>query len=182
MKPVHICHTFSTFVCGGPQVRTADIINALGPRFRHTIVAVDNRFDARSLINESALVNYVAPPAGKGGLAYPLAFRKLLLRVRPDLLVTYNWGAMDAVVGGQLAGRCPIVHTEDGFGPDEAKGLKSRRVWTRRFALRVEVRRQVHSASLHVLVHGSPTAVPCRGNQKAFCRVLFILSERKDLE
>ena len=132
----HLLHVFSTFGCGGPQVRTARIINALGSSFHHTIVATDGRFDAASLLSRSAPATCVEPPPGKGAVTYPLVLRKLLRRIAPDLLITYNWGAIDAVVAAQLGGGCPIVHTEDGFGPDESVGLKRRRVWTRRVALR----------------------------------------------
>ena len=45
-RPRHLLHAFSTFQLGGPQARFVELANALGPMFRHTIVAMDNRFDA----------------------------------------------------------------------------------------------------------------------------------------
>ncbi len=136
MAAPHLCHMFSTFATGGPQVRTASIIDALDGRFRHTIVALDNNFAASKLVSDSASVQFVAPPPGKGGAAYSLTLRRLLKQLRPDLLVTYNWGAMDGVIAAQIGRVCPVVHTEDGFGPDEASALKKRRVLVRRWALR----------------------------------------------
>ena len=56
-----------------------------------------------------------------------------------DLVLTYNWGAMDAVMAhtlfGQKLGLPPLVHHEDGFNEDEAGGLKRSRNWYRRIAL-----------------------------------------------
>ncbi len=56
-----------------------------------------------------------------------------------DLVLSYNWGAMDAVLARRLfAGVLrlpPLVHHEDGFNEDEAAGLKPSRNWFRRIAL-----------------------------------------------
>src|ERR1035441_10957282 len=55
--------------------------------------------------------------------------------LRPDLTLSYNWGAMDAAAGFRLANVCPHIHVEDGFGPDEAVIRKRRRSLTRRLLL-----------------------------------------------
>jgi hypothetical protein len=56
---------------------------------------------------------------------------------RFDLVLTYNWGAMDAVMAGRAFAKRmpPIVHHEDGFNADEADGLKPQRNMYRRVAL-----------------------------------------------
>ena len=38
-----------------------------------------------------------------------------------DLVLTYNWGAIDAVMARRLFGGPPLVHHEDGFNEDEAE-------------------------------------------------------------
>ena len=50
-------------------------------------------------------------------------------------MLTYNWGAIDAVIAGTIKRRCPVLHAEDGFGPEESVRLKRRRTWTRRIFL-----------------------------------------------
>ena len=132
----HICHVFSSFDAGGVEVRTVNIINALGREYRHTILATDGRYGASSRLGSDIDATILPPPKGKGGVLYGLAFSAVLRSLKPTLLATYNWGAIDAVIGGRLASVCPIVHGEDGFGPDEAQGLKRRRVLTRRVILR----------------------------------------------
>ena len=56
-----------------------------------------------------------------------------------DLVLSYNWGAMDAVMARRLfAGALalpPLVHHEDGFNEDEAVRQKPARILFRRLAL-----------------------------------------------
>jgi glycosyltransferase involved in cell wall biosynthesis len=62
-------------------------------------------------------------------------YRKTLKERAPDLLVTYNWGAIEWALANNALG-IPHIHIEDGFGPEESKRQFPRRVWTRRLALR----------------------------------------------
>ncbi len=56
-----------------------------------------------------------------------------------DLILTYNWGAMDVVMAHTVFGRSldlpPLIHHEDGFNEDEVEQLKGSRNWYRRIAL-----------------------------------------------
>jgi glycosyltransferase involved in cell wall biosynthesis len=135
MRERRLLHIFSTFESGGQQVRTCAILNALGRRFTHVVVPASGSSDAARLIAPSVRFELMSPPPGKGSMAYAWRFRHLIRKLRPDLVLTYNWGAFDAVLGGYLAGVCPVLHTEDGFCADEADGLKRRRVWSRRVVL-----------------------------------------------
>ena len=131
-----LLHVFPTFGPGGTELRMASIINGLGDAFTHTIVALNGKQGASERLDPSVAVRFMQAPPGRGGVLYPLALRRVILSTRPDLLVTYNWGAIDAVLGCMIAPPCSMVHNECGFGPDEASQLKSRRVWVRRVALR----------------------------------------------
>jgi L-malate glycosyltransferase len=57
-----------------------------------------------------------------------------------DLILSYNWGAMDAVAAHRLyapvLGLAPLIHHEDGFNQDEIVQLDPRRNFYRRLALR----------------------------------------------
>ena len=103
-------------------MRTCDLMNRLGPGFSHVIMAVDGQTGARSKIDPGVSCEIAPAPVGKGSLNYPLAFYRHLRQARPDLMVTYNWGAFDAVMAGAISSICPVLHTEDGFGPDEWSG------------------------------------------------------------
>ena len=101
--------------------------------FRHTILPLDGNASAAALIQGSAAI-LPRPEARKGPL-FALALRSLLKSVRPRLLLTYNWGAIDAALAAQIGFICPVIHNESGFGTDEAGGLKMRRVIARRLVL-----------------------------------------------
>ncbi len=134
MKP-HLLHVFSTFAPGGPQVRTVQLIEALRPEFRHSIVAMDGDTRAHSLFESDDDVRLVPSPPKSGTLRTVSSLRALFREVRPDLLCTYNWGAIEAVLANVVRRIPACLHHEDGFRPDELGGFKARRTWTRRLAL-----------------------------------------------
>jgi glycosyltransferase involved in cell wall biosynthesis len=69
-------------------------------------------------------------------LANLRAFRVALRRIRPDVLVTYNWGTIEWAMANALPPSVRQVHIEDGFGPEERDRQIPRRVWMRRVFLR----------------------------------------------
>jgi glycosyltransferase involved in cell wall biosynthesis len=130
----HLLHVFSTFVPAGPQVRTVGLIEDLGGQFRHSVLAMDGRTGARELLTGSAEVAILSAPPKAGTLRTVPRMRALLSETRPDLVLTYNFGAMDTVLAARTLG-LPLIHHEDGFLPDEALRRKSRRSWFRRLGL-----------------------------------------------
>jgi glycosyltransferase involved in cell wall biosynthesis len=110
-------------------------MNYLAVRCRHTVVAMDGRFDAAALVEPGVQADYVSCPNTGNPLTMIPRFRKLIAAARPDLLLTYNWGSIDAVAASRLGPAIPVIHTEDGFDVDEQAGQIPRRVWTRRLLL-----------------------------------------------
>lgn len=133
--PRVLLHAFSTFKLGGPQARFVELANAFGPRYRHVIVAMDDCFDAGARLDASVPWTALRLPNRRGGLlANRAVFRAQLQQVAPDMLFSYNWGAIEWAAGN-LPRTVPQVHVEDGFGPEEALRQLPRRVWTRRALL-----------------------------------------------
>mgnify|MGYP005834444643 CR=1 FL=1 len=133
--PPLLLHVFPSFETGGAQMRTVTLMNALEDRFRHSVIALNGDLSCAERIHSGVAWTSRPAPASRHPAAAAWRFRAVLREVRPSLLLTYNWGAIDALLA-LLPGRlCPAVHVEDGFGPDEAAGLKARRVWTRRLVL-----------------------------------------------
>lgn len=130
----HLLHVFATFAPAGPQVRTVGLMNACGGEFRHSVVALDGRTEAASLVAGEVDCRVLTSPPKAGTPCTVRALHRLLRRERPDLVLTYNFGALDAVVAAKLQGLA-CIHHEDGFNPDEVHGLKARRVWLRRLLL-----------------------------------------------
>ncbi|MDE2411218.1 MAG: glycosyltransferase [Sphingomonadales bacterium] len=116
-------------------------MNAFGPGIDHTVVsAVPGELGAAVAIEPDIAVTYPDDFPALTGRPYP---HRLLGLARAmlghDLVLTYNWGAMDAVMAHTLfaeaLGLPPLVHHEDGFNEDEAERLKPARNWYRRLAL-----------------------------------------------
>ena len=136
--PPHLLHVFSTFAVGGPQTRFVALANALRDRYRHTILAMDGNHAAAEGLDKALDCTIATMPVVKSGaisLANLRHARALLRRLRPDLLVTYNWGTIEWSLANWPA-LAPHVHIEDGFGPDESPAQQNfRRVVTRRVLL-----------------------------------------------
>ncbi|MEI8396382.1 MAG: glycosyltransferase family 4 protein [Rhodospirillaceae bacterium] len=133
----HLLHVFPTFAIGGAQVRTVTLINHFGDRCRHTILALDGRFEAAVRIDGAVTVTLAAPPPRLYARAPVrlLTMAWLLRQIRPDVLLTYNWGAIEWAAVNALGPRLRHVHAEDGFGVEESVQRKTRRSWFRRLAL-----------------------------------------------
>ena len=135
--PVRILHIHSTFSLGGKEARAVRLMNAFGNHARHSIIStVPGALDAREAIDPGIVADFPKdhpPVVGKPAIG---RYRDLTRYMRGfDLVLTYNWGAMDAVGARRLFGGPPLVHHEDGFNQDEANGQKPVRVWFRRLTL-----------------------------------------------
>jgi glycosyltransferase involved in cell wall biosynthesis len=129
-----LLHVFPSFGLGGAQARFAILAHALGGGFRHTVVCLNDDRQAAALLSPAAPVAFAEAPPAEGALPARLAvYRRMLRDLRPDLLLTYNWGSIEVALAN--FGRIPHLHVEDGFGPEEARRQFRRRVWLRRLAL-----------------------------------------------
>lgn len=131
------------------------LMAAWGDRARHTIVSdAPDALGARAAI--AAGVSYEIaqdPPSltGKPSVARFEAIARFMRRF--DLVLTYNWGAIDGVMARRAfpRGAPPVVHHEDGFDADEADGLKAQRNVYRRIALGAAAALVVPSATLETI-------------------------------
>ena len=130
-----VLHVFATFGIGGPQMRQAHLIQRMGPEVRHDIVAMDGNFAAAEHVDRARLGDLLGPPGGRSFLASTRAFVGLVRERRPDLLLTYNWGSIEACAAARIANIRHHVHHEEGFGPGELTRRHPRRNWMRRLWL-----------------------------------------------
>lgn len=140
-RRLHVLHLHSTFGAGGKERRSVDLINRFGSGVDHSVVSAEpEQMGASALVSKSIKLNF---PLGFPSLAGKFSVRRLQVLARAmqgfDLVLTYNWGAMDAAMAHALfaprLGLPPLVHHEDGFNADEADKLKITRNWYRRMAL-----------------------------------------------
>ena len=136
-----VLHLHSTFSAGGKEVRCARLMNAWGTRLDHTIVSAQpGAMAAAALVEAGVPVAYPQDFPPLTGRPTPWRLAGLARAMRGyDLVCTYNWGAMDAVMAHRLFapayGLPPLVHHEDGFNEDEAGRLDPKRNLYRRAAL-----------------------------------------------
>ncbi|CAN5490654.1 glycosyltransferase family 4 protein [soil metagenome] len=174
MRP-HILHLHSSFSLGGKEARAVRLMNAFGDKARHTIVSgVPDQIGARESIATGISYEIAqAPPplTGRPSVARYEALAKYMRRF--DLVLTYNWGAIDGVIARRVFGKDvpPLVHHEDGFNADEARGLKRERNIYRRLALPAATALVVPSQTLEAValkiwkqpaarIHRIPNGIP----------------------
>lgn len=134
--PAHLLHVFPSFAIGGVPLRTARIINHLGRRYRHTLVALDDNFAAgRTLADHLEVTLLPGRRPAENVLRAVWENAAALRRHRPDLLLTYNWGAIEWAMAARLGQAARHLHFEAGFGTEEADRQIRRRVLFRRWAL-----------------------------------------------
>ncbi len=146
-----ILHAHSTFDLGGKEARAVALMNAFGDAYAHDIVSADPAALGAAPLIEAG-VRFQLMPVGVPPLeGWPgvRRWRELAAAISGyDLLLTYNWGSMDAVMANRLFSRIPHVHHEDGFNQDEVLRQKPKRVMFRRLALAKTHRLVVPSRNL----------------------------------
>lgn len=134
--PSHLVHVFPSFGLGGVPIRIATVMNKLGGRYRHTVIALDGCLDSRTRVDTSVDVTFNSFEPSRYGLLGTLwQSRRVLRSLEPDLLLTYNWGAVEWSLANAIKPMCRHIHFESGFGTEEADHQLRRRVLFRRLAL-----------------------------------------------
>jgi glycosyltransferase involved in cell wall biosynthesis len=141
---VNILHLHSTFALGGKEARAVRLMNAFGDRARHTIVSgMPDQLGARDAIDKGIRYEIAQNPPPLTGNPSVKRFEAIArYMAKFDLVLTYNWGAIDGVMAKRVfgvtnngGGMPPVIHHEDGFNADEAKRLNPVRNMYRRVAL-----------------------------------------------
>jgi glycosyltransferase involved in cell wall biosynthesis len=187
---LRILHAFPTFDLGGQQARVLALAEGLPGAWEHLVYATDGRYGAR----EHPGGRRFQPVFEELRLPhFPLAARAraktLLQELQPDLVLTYNFGAIEvAWAAGNLG--IPFVHHEDGFESGGKQPL--RRDLLRRWVLRnaqavivpsaplAQIARQrwkVHQSSLHLIKNGIRLPPPTSPEQRARARAALAVPQ-----
>lgn len=141
MKPAKILHLHSTFNLGGKEARAVRLMNHFGDAAEHVILSAQpDSLSARDAIDPKIKVAFPADAPSLAGKPSLKRYRDFVSYFRQfDLILSYNWGAMDGVMARTLFSRIeglpPLIHHEDGFNEDEQQKLNWKRNWFRKFAL-----------------------------------------------
>ncbi len=112
-KPL-IAHVLYRLDTGGMERVLVTLINHTHQRYRHAIVCLQGYGDLRNQIEAADVQCLVLNK--KPGKDWPCYFRlwRALRKLKPDLVHTYNTGALDAAPIAKLAGVRCIIHAERG--------------------------------------------------------------------
>jgi glycosyltransferase involved in cell wall biosynthesis len=163
-RPVRILHAHSTFALGGKEARAVRLMNAFGDAAEHTVLsAAPGQLSAREAISPSLKVSFPEDGPALADVPRPGRLFGLSRYMRRfDLVLSYNWGAMDAVMARRLFGGPPLVHHEDGFNEDEAERRHPRRNLYRRMGLTGVYRLVVPSERLEAIARSEWRQKPRR--------------------
>ncbi len=116
------------------------LMNAFGDAAEHVVLsAVPGALGAHDAIDRNIRVTFPGDDApalhGKPSVGRYRTLSRYMAQF--DLILTYNWGSMDAVGARRLfpKGCPPLIHHEDGFNADEAERLNWKRNAFRRLML-----------------------------------------------
>ncbi|MXP08889.1 glycosyltransferase [Pseudoblastomonas halimionae] len=136
-----VLHLHSSFDVGGKEMRSVRLMEAFGRKLDQTVVSAEpGALSAGHGMKKSVSVRYPADFPPLKGRPTPGRLQKLAKAMSDyDLILTYNFGAMDAVMAhtlfADLHSLPPLVHHEDGFNQDEIAKRKWTRNWYRRIGL-----------------------------------------------
>ncbi len=115
-----ILHVFPSLEIGGSQRRLATLINEGHTTHKHMAIALNGDYASAVTMPTLECMPDVGPDIPKGQTLKALKIARSHLEcIKPDLLVTYNWGSVEWAMSNRFRPICPMVHIQDGFGPEE---------------------------------------------------------------
>lgn len=141
MTRLRLLHLHSGFAAASGRLRAVSLMNALGRHAEHVAVfAETGQAGADYSPDPKVAVTFPDDFPPLAGFPFPRRLLRIAQAMQGhDLVLTYGWGAINAVLAHTLfaeaLGLPPLVHHEDDLGAAEATRLKPLRTWTRRIAL-----------------------------------------------
>ena len=146
-----LLHVVPSFGLGGMEKVICALIQNTTHSYQHIILALDNNTQAGRWLQDEKVqfLDFEKPTQRK---RFFLALVGALRHVHPDLLMTYTWGATDAIWLGRLAGIQHIIHNEHGFNVDEGRATLWKRDVIRLLVYRLASKVIVVSHELQTLL------------------------------
>lgn len=132
-QPPLVVHLLYRLDTGGMETLLVDCINRMPPeRFRHAVVTLAGHTDFARRITNPAVTLYTLDK--KPGLSPGThwAFWKLLRRLKPSVLHTYNLAAIEYHLAALLAGVPVRLHAEHGREASDPEGRNPKHNFLRR--------------------------------------------------
>ncbi len=128
-----VVHLIYRLDFGGLETLMVDCVNRMpAHKYRHAIVCLTGFTDFAERITQPGVELYALNKAPGLGLGTHAALFKLLRKLRPDILHTYNLSAVEYSVTAALAGVPVRIHAEHGRDAGDPQGLNRKHNLLRR--------------------------------------------------
>ncbi len=118
--PIRVMHVMDGLTQGGMENGVVNLILGLDPeRFEHVVYAIRQLGpNAERLPGDR--VRVMCLDKKERGLPLQAGdFARAIREVKPDIVHSRNWGAVEAVVAAKWVGSCAVVPSEHGLDSDE---------------------------------------------------------------
>jgi sugar transferase (PEP-CTERM/EpsH1 system associated) len=161
LRPTRILHVVDSLGKGGLENGLVNLIAHLDShRFEHVVCAM-RRLGPNAERLEAAGARVVCLGGQTGSRFQVRTLVRTMREVKPDLVHSRNWAAIEAVLAGKWVGVRGVVHSEHGLEADTAKAEPWRRNCFRRLAFEAADRVLAVSSQLRDL-HARRTGFPAR--------------------
>jgi sugar transferase (PEP-CTERM/EpsH1 system associated) len=160
--PIRIMHVVDSLGKGGLENGLVNLIERLDPiSFEHTVYAIRRLgLNAERLPSERVRVLCLGKKETDSRIQVG-ALARAIREVRPDIVHSRNWSAVEAVIAGRWVRSCALVHSEHGLESADTVPEPWRRICLRRLAY--ELADRVVSVSYQLRdLHARRTGFPAR--------------------
>jgi sugar transferase (PEP-CTERM/EpsH1 system associated) len=133
--PIRILHVVDHLGKGGLENGLVNLIEHLDPaRFEHVVYAIRKLGPNADRLAGSRIQVICQGKRDTDARFQAGTLARAIRQVRPDIVHSRNWGAVEAVLAGCWVRSCKVVHSEHGLEADAAAHEPKRRIWFRRLA------------------------------------------------
>lgn len=124
-----ILHVVDNLGAGGLQKNLLTLIEQTSERFSHSICCVRNRGGLVERFEAASAAVVDLDKAFGTDWSIPWRIAQHCRRIRPDIVHTRNWGAIDGVVGARMARVPVVIHSEHGWDTTNAPARRRWVLW-----------------------------------------------------
>ena len=124
---IKVLHVLNSLQVGGLENGVVNLVNNLdAQRFKHSICCIDSIGPMAERIKQPVSI-FSMEKGNKRDYLISLKIARLINRVKPDIVHTRNWSAIDGVIGARLAGKRAVIHGEHGRESTDPEGKNVKR-------------------------------------------------------
>jgi sugar transferase (PEP-CTERM/EpsH1 system associated) len=133
--PIRILHVVDHLGKGGLENGLVNLIEHLDPaRFEHVVYAIRKLGPNADRLAKSRIQILCQGKLDTDSRFQAAKLARAIREVRPDVVHSRNWAAVESVVAGRWVRFCKVVHSEHGLEADASAHEPQRRIWFRRMA------------------------------------------------